>query len=140
MLSDDHTTLIEKAIVRSPYGSLLGAELVETAEDRVVVRLPFREDLVTVGDLVHGGVVSGLVDVAATAAFWASPDVAPGSRGTTIGFTVGFLAPARGADLLATATVRRRGREICAGDVSVRDPEGREVAAAMVTYKLSPGR
>jgi hypothetical protein len=33
--------------------------------------------------------------------------------------------------------VRRRGREICNGEVVVRDARGAEVAQAIVTYKLS---
>jgi acyl-coenzyme A thioesterase PaaI-like protein len=33
--------------------------------------------------------------------------------------------------------VRRRGREISTGEVTVSDSEGREVALALVTYKLS---
>jgi acyl-coenzyme A thioesterase PaaI-like protein len=36
--------------------------------NRVVVRLPFRPELTTVGDLVHGGAIGALVDVTATAA------------------------------------------------------------------------
>jgi uncharacterized protein (TIGR00369 family) len=136
-LADDQVKLLEKAIVRSPYGRLLGAELVEVGEDRAVVRLPYRDALATVADTVHGGAIASLVDLAATAAFWASPHVGPGARGTTIGFSLSFLAAGRGEDLLATATVRRRGREVSTGDVSVCDASGREVAAALVTYKLS---
>lgn len=138
-LSTESVALLEKGIVASPYGRLLGAELEEAGEDRVVVRLPYRDDLTTLGDLVHGGAIAGLVDVAATAAFWAHPRLGAGARGTTIGLSLSFLQAARGAELRATATVRRRGREICTGDVSVRDAEGREVAAALVTYKLSRG-
>jgi hypothetical protein len=33
--------------------------------------------------------------------------------------------------------VRRRGREISTGEVTVTDADGREVALALVTYKLS---
>ncbi len=128
---------IERLIVRSPYGRLLGMELVEAAQDRVVVRLPYRNEVTTIGDTVHGGAVAALVDVAATASFWASPQVGTGARGTTIGFSVNFVAAARGKDLVATASVRRRGREISTGEVSVCDAEGREVAVALVTYKLS---
>jgi uncharacterized protein (TIGR00369 family) len=130
--------LVEKAIVRSAYGNLIGVELEETSVDRVRLRLPYREALTTIGDTVHGGVISGLVDIAATAAFWASPEIAPGSRGTTIGFSVNFVSAARGSDLSAIAQVRRRGREICTGEVSIQDADEREVAVALVTYKLSP--
>ena len=136
-LSDDVLGVLDRVIVRSPYGDLLGATLESASQDRVRVRLPYREALTTLGDTVHGGVLSGLVDIAATAAFWASSDIAAGSRGTTIGFAINFISSARGSDLVAEASVRRRGREICTGDVSVRDADGREVAAALVTYKLS---
>src|SRR5215510_10114041 len=93
------------------------AELV--VEDRVRVRLPFRPEVTTVGDLVHGGAISALIDVAATAAFWTGADLARNPRGTTIGFSVNFLAPARGMDLVADARVVQRGRSISVGEVTV---------------------
>jgi uncharacterized protein (TIGR00369 family) len=129
--------LVEQAIVRSPYAALLGVRLEEAAEGRVRVRVPYRSDLTTFGDTVHGGVLAGAIDVAATAAFWASGSIAPGSRGTTIGFSVSFVSAARGTDLVASAVVRRRGREISTGEVTVTDADGREIALALVTYKLS---
>lgn len=129
--------LVDGAIVRSPYGKLLGLELVSAEPDRVRVRLPYRIDVTTLGDTVHGGAISALVDAAATAAFWAHPAASPSARGTTIGFSINFIAAGRGQDLVANASVRRRGREICTGEVSVTDAAGREVAVALVTYKMS---
>jgi uncharacterized protein (TIGR00369 family) len=129
--------IVEKAIVASPYGKLLGLVLESAEPDRAVVRLPFRSDVTTLGDTVHGGAIAGLVDTAATAAFWAKPGLTPAARGTTIGFSLSFLSAGRGVDLIADARVRRRGREICNGDVVVRDAGGSEVAQAIVSYKLS---
>ena len=122
-------------IATENFAALLGARLVESARDRVVVELPYAAKL-GVGR-IHGGAISALVDIAATAAFWSSPDVSPASRGATVGFTVNFLNLAVATDLTATATVRRRGGTLCTGDVSVRDADDREVAAAIVTYKLT---
>ena len=130
--------LVENAIVRSPYGKLLGLALVSLEPDRVRVRLPYRPEVTTLGDTVHGGAISALVDAAATASFWANGEITPNARGTTIGFTINFVSAGRGQDLVADARVRRRGREICTGEVSVADANGREVAVALVTYKLSP--
>lgn len=129
--------LVDLAIVRSPYGKLLGLELASAEPDRVHVRLPYRVDVTTLGDTVHGGAIAGLVDAAATAAFWAHPDASPKARGTTIGFSINFVSAGRGQDLVADARVRRRGKEICTGEVSVKDGAGREVAVALVTYKLN---
>lgn len=136
-LPEEIVSALAELIVGSPYGRLLGLELLDAEEDRVRIQLPYRPAIATVGDTVHGGAISGLVDSAATASFWASAKVGPGSRGTTIGFAINFVSPARGTDLVATATVRRRGREISTGEVSVRDPRDREVAIALVTYKLT---
>jgi uncharacterized protein (TIGR00369 family) len=129
------TDVVRDVIVASPYGRLLGvmAEHVET--DRVRVRLPYRPDVTTVGDLVHGGAIAGLIDTAATAAVWSGADLTQSQRGTTVGFTVNFLAGARGCDLLATAQVIQRGRTICVCEVQV-EGDGKAVARALVTYKI----
>ncbi len=91
-------------------------------------------------EVVHqivDGAIAALVDVSATAAFWAHPASSPSARGTTIGFSINFIAAGRGQDLVANASVRRRGKEICTGEVSVTDAASREVAVALVTYKMS---
>ena len=131
--------IIRQAIVASPLATLLGIETVEVAPDLVRVRLPFRSEVTTVGDLVHGGAIAALIDVAATAAFWTGADLKRNPRGTTIGFTVNFLAPARSSELIADARVVQRGRSISVGEVDVTGVDGRPVARALVTYKLDQG-
>ena len=122
-------------IATENFAALLGARLVESQRDRVVVELPYAPKL-GVGR-IHGGAISALVDIAATAAFWSSPDVMPASRGATVGFTINFLNLAVATDLTATATVRRRGGTLCTGEVAVCNAAGQEVAVAIVTYKLT---
>jgi len=133
-------SVVEGFIVGSPYGKLLGITSEAIEADRVRVRLPFREAVTTIGDMVHGGAIASLVDVAATAACWASPSVDPASRGTTIGFSINYLNAGRGQDLIATAEVIQRGKAIVVCQVSVRDGAGVEAARATVTYKLSGGK
>ncbi len=69
-LPDEIVALLNRLIVKSPYGALLGLELVDAAEDCVRLRLPYRSEVTTLGDTVHGGAISGLVDSAATASGW----------------------------------------------------------------------
>ena len=124
-------------ISMSPLGRLLGFELVEWAPERVVIKMPFREDITTVGDLVHGGAIAALADTTATAVAWSGVD--PGSpprRGTTVTLAVDFVAGARGRDLLAEGTVARRGRTLCFCNVAVLNSEGELVAQARAVYKL----
>jgi uncharacterized protein (TIGR00369 family) len=128
--------IVRQAIAGSPLARLLAMDVVALERDRARIQLPFRSEVTTVGDLVHGGAISALVDVAATAAVWTAADMARNPRGTTIGFSLNFLAPARGQDLTADARVVQRGRTICVCDVQVEDAGHRAVARALVTYKL----
>ena len=124
-------------ISRSPLGRLLGFELVEWAPERVVIKMPYRDDLTTAGDLVHGGAISALADTTATAVAWSGVDPAsPPQRGTTVSLAVDFMAGARGCDLLAEGTIARRGKSICFCSVAVRTSEGEQVAQARAVYKL----
>jgi uncharacterized protein (TIGR00369 family) len=129
--------LIEGAIAGSPYARKLGVVCESIETDRVRMRLPYADDVTTMGDLVHGGAIASLVDIAATAAAWSTPELGPGARGTTIGFSLSFLAGGRGRDLIASASAIQRGRSICVCEVDVRDADGARVAQAIVTYKLS---
>lgn len=139
---DQIRSLIETFITGAPYGRKLGAALEQVEHDRVRIRLPYGEENTTIADVVHGGAIAGLVDVAATAACWASPRVEPGGRGTTIGFSINYLTAGRGQDLIATATVIQRGASISVCDVAVHGDDGTLAARATVTYKLasSPAR
>lgn len=136
-MNDDPLTA---AIVRSPFGRLLETRVEEIAPDSVRLRIPFSAQRTTVGDLVHGGVIATLVDMAATAAAWSGVDDPAAYRGTTIGLNVSYVSGARGVDLVASARVIRRGRSICFLDVAVRDDGGGEIARGLVTYKLEPQR
>jgi uncharacterized protein (TIGR00369 family) len=136
-LPDETPATIDRFIVQSPYGRLLGLRGDSVEADRVRVRLPFRPDVTTLGELVHGGAIASLVDVAATAAAWASPRASLGARGSTVGFSLSFLAPALGKDLVADARVVQRGSTLCICEVAVADDAGRDVARALVTYRLS---
>ena len=120
----------------SPFSNLLGLRIVRLERDLAELAMPFRADLATLGDVVHGGAVSTLLDTAATVAAWSGFEASGNPRGATVGFTVTFVAAARGRDLTATARVVQRGRTLCFCDVDVTDAEGRLVAKALVTYKL----
>ena len=129
-------SIIRGAIAGSPLAGLLGLRVETIEADRVRLRLPYRPEVTTVGDLVHGGAIAALVDAAATAAAWSGADLSRNPRGTTIGLTLNYLAGARGEDLTATAQVIQRGKSVLVCDVDVRSANGVAVSRALVTYKL----
>jgi uncharacterized protein (TIGR00369 family) len=128
--------VVRGMIVGSPLATLLrvAAESGEVGRGRL--RLPDRTEGTTIGDTVHGGAIAALVDVAATAAVWSGADLSQSARGTTIGFSLSFLAAGRGQDLVATAEVIQRGRSVCVCEVRVEAADGKAVARALVTYKI----
>lgn len=132
--------LVERLIIGSPFARVLALEPIAVEPDRVRVRMPWSESRTTIGDLIHGGAIAALVDVAATAACWSSESIASGSRGTTVGLTIQFLNGARATELVAEAEVVQRGRSLCAVGVSVHDAGKTEVARALVSYKLDAPR
>ena len=123
-------------IEHSPFAAHLGMRPDVIEPDHVRLAMPFREQLVTAGDVVHGGAISSLVDTTATIAAWSGLESLDNARGTTISLTVTFVAAARGRDLVADARVVRRGKTICFCEVGVEDGEGTTIAQGLVTYKL----
>jgi uncharacterized protein (TIGR00369 family) len=98
--------------------------------------MPFRPELVTVGDVVHGGAIATLADTAVMAAAWADDAVPEALAGATVSLTVNFVSAARACDLTAEGQVVRRGRSLSFCAVTVTDPGGAVVATAMGTYRF----
>jgi uncharacterized protein (TIGR00369 family) len=128
--------IMRQFVPSSPFPGHLGIRLVDMGPGTATLGLPFAEALVTAGTTVHGGAVASLIDTAGMVAAWSGGEVPDRLRGSTVGLTVSFLAPADGEDLEASATVLRRGRSIVHVDVDVRTVSGTAVAKGLVTYKL----
>lgn len=127
---------IEEVLGKSPFASMLGIEIAEAEPDRVLVRLPFRPDLATVGTIVHGGAIATLIDIAGAAASGSGLDGNDVTGGATSQIDVAYLVAADGCDLLAEARVIQRSKSQTVSDVFVRDGEGRLIAKGMVTSRI----
>jgi uncharacterized protein (TIGR00369 family) len=120
----------------APFSRLLGVkgELIEPG--RALVSLPVREDFV--GDprrpVLHGGVLSALIDTAGGAAAWSA--LGPGESVSTVDLRVDFLEPARlGSPLRAEALLHRKGNRVCHVRVSVTQ-DGVLVAEGAAVYNI----
>jgi uncharacterized protein (TIGR00369 family) len=135
-------------IPSSPFVAKLGIVADVLDADEVRLRLPWDPTNVTIADMVHGGAIAALADVAVMAAAWAGADVSGGQersdsgidlsslRGVTTSISMQFLAPARATDLIAIGRVLRRGKTLVNCDVDVVTPDGEAVAKAIATYKV----
>ncbi len=99
-------------IPSSPFVAKLGIVADVLDADEVRLRLPWDPTNVTVADMVHGGAIAALADVAVMAAAWAGAEVPDSLRGVTTSMSMQFLAPARATDLIAIGRVLRRGKTL----------------------------
>lgn len=128
-----------KQLQIEPFSALVGFQVDEVKKDFCRLRLPFRPELRTNGEIVHGGAIASLIDTAGVVAVWT--DVAPDvTRGATASMTVNYLAGAERVDLIAEAQVIRRGRSVVFVDIDVFSPGGERIAKGLLTYKLGRDR
>ena len=128
--------VIAQFIPQSPFVAKLGIVADVLNADEVRLRLPWEPTNVTIGDMVHGGAIAALADVAVMAAAWAGADVPDSLRGVTTSISMQFLAPARATDLIAIGRVLRRGKTLVNCEVDVVTPDREAVAKAIATYKV----
>ena len=128
--------LMRQLLPTSPYVGHLGMRLVDMQPGSATLTLPFDERLITIGSTVHGGAIASLIDTVAMVAAWSDVEISGTPRGSTVGMTVSYLAPANGEEVTATARVLRRGRSLVYLDVDVQAASGALVAKGLVTYKI----
>jgi uncharacterized protein (TIGR00369 family) len=128
--------IIEQFIPSSPHAAQLGIRLASIGTDEAVLELPFKPELATIGQVVHGGAIGALIDTAAMAAAWATDDVPESPAGSTVALSVNFASAANGVDLRARARVAKRGGRLSFCEVTVTDPQDSVVAHGIATYRF----
>lgn len=135
MAPQTRAELIRLFIPASPFAKELGIELTELRPDHAELRLPWSPRLATMGDVVHGGAIATLLDTAGMAAAWSDDTVPEKPAGSTVSMSVSYAAAARASDLVARASVVRRGRSLCFCEVTVTDAAGEVVAHGSMVHR-----
>ncbi|MBY4126997.1 PaaI family thioesterase [Rhodococcus fascians] len=122
---------------QSPFVQQLGIELIDIDEGAARLRLSYRDELSTVGEMLHGGVIAGCIDIGIMTAAWAGAAVPETLRGVTVSMSVQFLEPvyAEGIDIVGTRLHGGRSLKTCRVDI-VGTESGRLVATGTGTYKV----
>lgn len=121
---------------QSPFVAKLGIVAEQLGDDEVRLRLPWDSSNVTTDDVVHGGAIATLADVAVMAAAWCGAQAPPELRGATVAMALDFITPARGTDMIGVGRVLRRGKSLVNCEAEIIDPEGKLLAKALATYKV----
>ncbi|MFV0308182.1 MAG: PaaI family thioesterase [Desertimonas sp.] len=118
-----------------PLQGWLGFEI-DSGEGAAIARLTVGEHHMNPHGVVHGAVMFALLDTAMGGATMSVLD--EGSWCATVDITTRFLAPCFAGDLVATATVRKRGRRVVHLDAVVADGQGTEYVAATGVFAVLP--
>jgi uncharacterized protein (TIGR00369 family) len=120
-----------------PYNAALKLELLDADEKTARVRMPFQDFVDNGGTTYHGGAVSSLLDATGSAAAWSGHDFSKWpARGSTVSLTINFVGAGKDDDLIGTARVVRRTKELQFVDVLVESATGNPVASGVLIYRI----
>lgn len=123
----------------SHFDALLGTEWLDDDPEHARVRIAVRDDLRQPVGLLHGGVMSSLVEsVCSRATALAVLDEGMAAMGQSIG--VSFIRPITEGHAEVRAKARHRGRTTWVWDAEVLDAEERLCALAQMTIAVRPIR
>jgi uncharacterized protein (TIGR00369 family) len=130
-LDPNYDARVRASFAKQRLMSTMGARVDEVAPGRVVLRLPFREDLTQQHGFLHAGAIAALAD---SACGYAALSLMPADAGVlSVEFKVNMLAPAKGEAMIARGDVIRAGRTImvCRADVFAATGSEEKLVAAM---------
>jgi uncharacterized protein (TIGR00369 family) len=137
-LNPAYLTELYEAVATSPYPRLLGMRLTVMEPDRARIELEIGEHHLQPFGIVHGGVISTLID---TATFWAAFSRLPEDAGlVNVDLKLNYLAPAARGRLVADGRCLRPGRTLGYAEAYVRDDRGGLVAHGTSTLRVLPGK
>ncbi|MBI4609538.1 MAG: PaaI family thioesterase [Candidatus Rokubacteria bacterium] len=120
--------------LQGTLGDLLGIRFVEVSPERVVAQLAVRDDLKTLGGVLHGGTIMAFADtVAATATFLNLP---PGAGTTTLESKTNFFAAGRSGHVRAETIPLHRGKRTMVWQTRITDESGRLLAQTVQTQMV----
>jgi uncharacterized protein (TIGR00369 family) len=121
----------------SHFDALIGTEWLDDDPEHARVRIPMRDELRQPVGLMHGGVMSSLVEsVCSRATALAVLDDGMIAMGQSI--SVSFLRPVTEGSAEVRARARHRGRTTWVWDAEVLDGEERLCALAQMTIAVRP--
>ena len=132
---------MDEAAIRALLDSILAPWVRELSlapeaigDDCVTLRLPYSEHLRHAGGVICGQVFMAAADTAMVVAI--SHVMGAFSPMTTVSLNTTFMRPVKSGDVLVTARVMRRGRNLVFGEIDMHDDKGELAAHATTTYAL----
>ncbi len=123
--------------VASPFDELIGTEWLDDDPDHARARIRMRDDLRQPVGLLHGGVISALVESLCSRAT-ALAVLAQGMMAMGQSIEITFLRPTTEGHVEVEARARHRGRTTWVWDAEVHNAAGKLCALARMTVVVRP--
>jgi len=118
----------------NPFLDFLGVTLDEIKEGYARFRMPVRPEYLQGAKAMQGGLIVALADEAIAHAMMTQ--LTPDEGLTTIELKSNFLAGVSDGELIATATVFKKGRSLVIGDCLVTDNTEKNICRVSATFLL----
>ncbi|PKN53149.1 MAG: PaaI family thioesterase [Deltaproteobacteria bacterium HGW-Deltaproteobacteria-13] len=118
----------------NPFLDFLGVTFVELKKGYARFRMPVRPEYLQGAKTMQGGLIVALADE--TIAHAMMTELNPEEGLTTIELKSNFLAGVSDGDLIATATVFKKGQSLMIGDCLVTDNKEKNVCRVSATFLL----
>jgi 1,4-dihydroxy-2-naphthoyl-CoA hydrolase len=127
----------EETVAKVHFAELIGIEWIDADPDLARARIPIRDELRQPFGLMHGGVLSSLVEsICSYATAGAVYDQGMAAMGQSINVT--FMRPITEGFAEVHARARHRGRTTWVWECEVRDSEDRVCALSQMTIAVRP--
>lgn len=118
-MTEETPETIERELADTPLGAKLGIVLESAQPEQVTGRLPWAEDLCTVGGAMHGGALMALADnLGGLCAYLNLPE---GAGTATISSSTNFLHPVRSGQVHGAARPLHVGNTVIVIQTDLRD-------------------
>lgn len=126
-----------------PFFRLIGLEVVDVGPGWSKTRLAYRPDLTQPAGIMHGGVITSLLDTGIAHALMLTDRFMEARRDgaalVSVDVRVKFLRPVSRGRVHCEARVVRLGRQIVHAEAVVTDDDAKEVARGDAIYMVVPG-
>ena len=117
------------------FHSLLGYRQVSWEEDEAVLELELQPRHLNLGGVIHGGVLTSLLDIVLAKAGTYCPYPGRMRKAITLSLTTSFMGTTKEGRIYAIAKRRGGGRSVFFASCEVYSPEGTLIAMGEGTYK-----
>ena len=130
-----HRFEMDRWISCAPFEKLLHMDIIEAADGRAILQMPFHIEFAQGAGLMHGGALVGLADTAVVMAI--KSIVPPQTHFATVAMTTKYLRPVREGIIEARAQVATAGERTLEGQAKVYDHLERPVLDFEATFKIA---